>query len=72
MSCEIYREYARNHYQGDKARAIRDENRTTGRSNFSRVCEKCRLERDSAGNAHKNKDEIFLGKVSFMDKEARR
>ena len=44
MSCEIYREYARDHYQGDKARAIRDEDRTTGRSNFSRVCEKCRLE----------------------------
>ena len=45
MSCEMHRECARDHYQVDKARAIRDEDRTTDRSNFSRFCEKCGLER---------------------------
>ena len=43
MSCEMHREWARDHYQVDKARAIRDEDRMTGRLNFSKVCEKCGL-----------------------------
>ena len=51
MSCEMHRECARDHYQVDKARAIRDEDRMTGRSNFSRVCEKCGLERESVDKA---------------------
>ena len=40
MLCEMHRKCARDHYQVDKARAIRDEDRMTDRSNFSRVCEK--------------------------------
>ena len=44
MLCEMRRECARDHYQVDKARAIRDEDRMTGRLNFSRICEKCGLE----------------------------
>ena len=47
MLCEMHRECARDHYQVDKARAIRGEDRMTGRSNFSRVCEKCGLARIS-------------------------
>lgn len=44
MSFEIHRECTRYHYQIDKARRVRDEDRSIARSNYPRFCEKYGLD----------------------------
>ena len=51
MLCEMYREC--DHYQIDKVRAIGDEDRMTGRSNFSRFCDNCGLTLKKVNNGRR-------------------
>lgn len=57
MSCKMHRKYTQDHYQVDKARVIRDEDRMTGRSIFLRVCQKYGLNPGASKHSNVN---LFL------------
>ena len=67
MSCEMQRECARDHYQVDKARAVRNEDRMTDYSNCPGIREKCGLAFFYQGNCFLRLNKQVEALVAFQE-----